>query len=279
MIQVLFPTDYSETANNAFIYALQMCKNYNGELLVLHTYAPHIESGGIPPNLSDKAMEGHTLNAFDIFKMQVNHMNALAKANNLEEVSIKFLLEEGELVQSIQEISSKETISMIIMGTTGNSGFENKILGSKTVSVIKNIVLPVLSIPHLSKFEGIDSVGFTTTYSDNDAEIINKMIPYTKYNNADIYCLHVDTGHEIKTAAEITEWKAAFKNDPVFFIDKKEKDVVKAVYSFIEEHSIDLISCITRNKSFFQDLFTSSVAEQLSYHKRVPLLTYHENMF
>ncbi len=279
MIKILFPTDYSSTANNAFLYALQMCKNYDGELLVMHSYAPNIVSGHLSAQLTQDAASGTTLGAFDIFEQKVQELRAIANENDLSQVSVKFILEEGELVQNIQEITSREPIHLIIMGTTGNSGFENKILGSKTAAVIKSITLPVLSVPHLCKFEGIDAVGFSTIYDDKDAAVLRKMIPYTKFNNADIYCMHVETGHETKSPEEIAQWKAEFKKDPVFFIDKKSDNVVETIFSFVEEHSLDIISCITRKKSFFQYLFNSSIAQKLSYHKRVPLLTFHEDQF
>ena len=159
MIKVLLPTDFSSTANNAFLYALHLCKNYNGELLVLHSYAPHIVSGNISTELVDNAQLGNTLNKFDYFKDQVKMMRTIAEVNNLDQVSVKFIMEEGELVQNIQEITKRDPLDLVVMGTTGNSGFENKLLGSKTAAVIKNVTIPVLSIPHFAKFEGIDAIG------------------------------------------------------------------------------------------------------------------------
>lgn len=275
MIKILFPTDYSETANNAFLYALQLCKIYNGELFILHTYSPKIVSGGISPKLADDAVKGRNLASFDFFKEKVKEMHILADGHNLDSVSMKFILEEGELLQNIQELTKKENFQMIIMGTTGNSGFENKIFGSNAVTVIKNVTIPVLSIPHLSKFEGIDAVGFATVFDNEDAEILKKMIPFTKKNDTDIYCIHVTKDKESNQNEEIAKWKAEFKNDSVFFIEKSGVDVVKGIFDAIEAHSLDIITCVTRNRSFFDRLFETSVAEKLSYHKRIPLLTFH----
>ena len=38
MKKILFPTDFSEVANNAFIHALEFAKIVNGELVLLHTF-------------------------------------------------------------------------------------------------------------------------------------------------------------------------------------------------------------------------------------------------
>lgn len=279
MIKILFPTDYSATANNAFLYALQLCKNYDGELLVLHSYTPNIISGGISSQMTDDAATGRTLGAFDLFKEKVVEMRKLAEDNSLNNISMKFILEEGELVQNIQDVISREKFDMIIIGTTGNSGFENKILGSKTSAVIKNVKIPVLSIPHLCKFEGIDAIGFTTIFDKEDGLALKRMLPFAENNKADIYCIHINKGKELMPSEQITEWKAQFKNDPVFFIEKSGTKIVKGIFDAIEEHSIDIISCVTRNKSFIDRLFEASVAEKLSYHKRIPLLTFKEDMF
>lgn len=279
MIKILVPTDYSATADNAFLYALNLCKMYGGEILVMHSYKLDVYSIKGSAKATDEAELGRTLGAFDIFKEKVAAMRRLAEKNNLDQVTVKFILEQGELVQNIQEIVSKEVIDLVVMGTTGNSGFDNKIFGSLTSAVIKNASVPVLSIPHLCRFEGIDAVGFTTIYDEEDAALIHKFVPFAKEKSIDIYCIHVNKGKSDKNADEIAEWKAAFKSEPVFFIEKIGGKVVQSIFDTLEEHSIDVISCITRNKSFIDRLFESSVAEKLSYHKRIPLLTFHENMF
>lgn len=279
MIKVLFPTDFSSTANNAFLYALNLCKNYNGELLVLHTYSSRRVVERATTEVNPAKVDRNSNSKLDFFNNEIEEMTALAVLHELDQVSVNYIIEEGELIQNIHELTQKETLHLIIMGTTGNSGFENKLLGSKTAAVIKNVTLPVLSIPHFAKFEGIDSIGFTTIYDDEDAKILHKMIPYTKYSSADIYCIHVNKTNDKQNHQKITTWKEQFKDDQIFFIEKNEDNIVKAVFNIIEEHSIDLVSCITRNKSFFDRLFERSIAEKLSYHKRIPLLTFHEGMF
>src|SRR5690606_10689083 len=279
MIKILFPTDYSAAAENAFIYALQICKNYDSELLVLHSYSANSSSKNNAQKISENADLENKSGTSDLFKRQIEKMRELAVENNLGQVSLKFFMEEGELVQNILDLISKETISLIVMGTTGNSGFQNKILGSMTIGVINNVAVPVLSIPHLCKFVEIDAVGFTTIYDEEDALVLRKMIPYIQLANAYIYCVHVNKGRQVKTQEEIVRWKDQFKKDPVYFVEKNKDDIVKGIFDFIEENSIDMLSCVTRNKCLFQRVFESSLAEKLSYHKRIPLLTFHENMF
>jgi nucleotide-binding universal stress UspA family protein len=38
MKKILFPTDFSQTANNAFVYALQFAASMGAEIITLHVY-------------------------------------------------------------------------------------------------------------------------------------------------------------------------------------------------------------------------------------------------
>lgn len=276
-MKILVPTDYSETADNALLYALNLCKMYGGEILVLHSYKLSIHALKNSTNTLEIAELDRTLDAFEHFKEKVVKMRLLAENNDLRDVDMKFILEQGELVQNVQDVISKEAIDLVVMGTTGKSGFDNKIFGSITSAVIKNVTVPVLSIPHLCKFEGIDAVGFTTLYDAEEAALLKNFTPLAKEHQIDIYCIHVNKGKQNKSDEEIELWKSVFQKEPVFFIEKLGNKVFKSIVETLDEHSIDVVSCITRNKSFIDRLFEGSVAEKLSYHKRVPLLTFHEN--
>jgi len=53
MKRILFPTDFSEAANHAFIYALEIAKAFQLPLTVLHVYQlPDISS--VPPALPQR---------------------------------------------------------------------------------------------------------------------------------------------------------------------------------------------------------------------------------
>ena len=38
MKRILFPTDFSEAATNAFVHALEFAKSIDGELVLLHAF-------------------------------------------------------------------------------------------------------------------------------------------------------------------------------------------------------------------------------------------------
>src|SRR5690554_3808446 len=106
------------------------------------------------------------------------------------------------------------------MRTTCNSCFDNKIFGSLTSAVIKNASVPVLSIPHLCRFEGIDAVGFTTIYDEEDAALIHKFVPFAKEKSIDIYCIHVNKENQIKTRMKLQNGKQPSNPNRSFLLKK-----------------------------------------------------------
>ncbi len=276
MLKILFPTDFSDTANNAFVYALQMCKRLDGELYILHTHGMPVISGGIPTQLMEEAQSGSTLGSFEYFKEQVPALRKLAEEHHLDNVNMNFILEDGLLLQTIQTIIEREEIKFLVMGTTGNSGFENKIFGSNTMAVINNVGIPVLSVPHLAKFGKIEYVGFTNVFDAQDEKAMEQIVDIAQRYKAEIKSLYIDNGNKKVTDAEIKRWKEKFAVYPVSFYSKKSNDVVKAVFEFIDDEFIDIICCVQKNRPFFERLFQSSLTQQLSYHAKTPLLVFHE---
>ena len=55
MKKILFPTDFSEAATNAFVHALEFAKIVNGELVLLHTFElPIYDNQFFPENSENK---------------------------------------------------------------------------------------------------------------------------------------------------------------------------------------------------------------------------------
>ena len=89
MAKILFPTDFSETANNAFLYALNLAK-------VLKT---DIKLVSVQSNLKNY-LEVTEEN----FENYINKLKNIAKENNLEHVKIESSLVVGDLLLMILDI-------------------------------------------------------------------------------------------------------------------------------------------------------------------------------
>ncbi len=276
MKKILFPTDFSETANNALVYALRMAENQNATLFVLHAYEMPVISATANPVMVQDVYKSIELSNFENFKDQVPQIRDIAKQHNLDHVPMHFILEEGFLNTILKKRVKEEEIDLVVMGTNGNSGLDKKILGSNTANAIGSLGIPVLSIPHDAIFDGISSIAFTTLFSSQDKTTLETIVQMAKGFNATVKCIHVATAKDKADPAVINSWKENFKNDNVKFYIVESSDVEKAVFDFLDEENIDLLVSVKRNRGFFEKLFTSSMTKKLSYHNYVPVLAFHE---
>lgn len=276
MKKILFPTDFSETANNAFVYALEMAKCIDAEVIVLHVYdLPTVSYGEIPVTISE-VYDSIELNNFENFKDQIPHLRKIAEQHQLGGVKMSHVLRHGDLVRIMKEMCHEDSIDMVVMGTNGASGLQEMFLGSNTGNAIVNIPVTVLSVPHQAKFERLKYFGFTTKFNDTDRMALHKVIAIAKRFNAKVKCLTVRTHGFNVTEEGMEYWKSEFKNEPVEFFLIPHDDVKETILDFVENQNINILAMVTHKRNFFEELFTHSLTQKLSYHMETPILAFHE---
>lgn len=68
------------------------------------------------------------------------------------------------LTDEIREVTDRENIELIVMGTQGAPGAKEIFMGIRTVYVIRKSKIPVLAIPKEYYFEKINTILLTTDY-------------------------------------------------------------------------------------------------------------------
>lgn len=276
MKKILFPTDFSETANNAFVYALKFANKLQAEVLVLHVYdLPPISYEGHATAIVE-VFETIELDKFENFKDQIPYLRKIAEDNGLEYIKMNHILKQGDLIHSIKEVVKDEAIDLVVMGTTGASGWQETFFGSNTGSAITNVRKNILSVPNEAKFDVIRNIAFTTRFREQDKKALYEVIPFAKMFNAKIKCLAVKTKNFEGNDEEIIAWKKEFENQPVEFFIVPDDDVKQTIYDFLDNQHIDILSMVTYKRSFFEELFRQSLTQKMSYHSKIPILVLHE---
>jgi nucleotide-binding universal stress UspA family protein len=276
MEKILFPTDFSETANNAFVYVLEMAKAFNAEVIVLHVYnLPPVSYEGYPIYVAE-VFETIELSKFENMKDQIPYLRKIAEEHQLDSIKMSHVLEEGDLVNVINRIAKKEKIDLIVMGTEGASGLKEAFLGSNTGSVIESVPITLLSVPNKVKFSPINKIAFTTRFRAKDHKALLQVVDFANRVNAKVKCLYVRTADSDIEETKIDKWREDFKNDPVEFIIIPDNDIEGTIFEFLDSEKIDILAMLTYKHSFFQELFRTSFTKKLSYHSEIPILVFHE---
>ncbi len=147
MKKVLIPTDFSDNAWDALIYAIRLYDDIPCHFYILNTY----QVG--PSRVSNVKNQVRNTQIFRLLKEESENElekidtylkdNLLNKKHKYETLSIS-----GSLITSIKRIVFNDNIDMIVMGTSGASGAKEIFMGSNTIKAIKNIDLcPIISVP------------------------------------------------------------------------------------------------------------------------------------
>ena len=276
MKKILFPTDFSKTANNAFIYALKMAKFIEAELIVLHVYElPIVSYEGYSSYISE-VYETIELSKFENFKDYIPELRKIAEENQLEEVKMSHVMEEGDLILTIKKLVKTEKISLIIMGTKGASGLKEVFVGTNAGALIKKVPITTLIVPAKAKFEPIKTIGFTTRFRSKDRTALKQVLDFAKMMDAKVKCLYVKTFDSEVKESRINKWRDDFKKEPVKFFVIPNEDVKQTIFDFMTSQNIDMMAMLTYKRHFLEGLFDQSLTKKLSYHSEIPLFALHE---
>ena len=276
MKKILFPTDFSNVANNAFVHALGLAKLVHGELVLLHTYELPIMDSQFGVQNYKEIYDSIELSNLDLFKEEIPKLRKIAQKNGLEAIKMNPILKDGDLLHSIRETVKKENIDYVVMGTSGANGWIEKLLGTNTGEAITSLEVPVFCIPEGSKYSKIDTIGFTTRFREKDKVALQNVIKIAKAAKAIVKCLYVETVESDNSAAVYQEWETLFKDAPVQFFIIPGEDARETIEDFIISQEIDVLAMISYKRNFFQWLFTSSFTEEMAFVSTIPILALHE---
>ncbi|RZK09863.1 MAG: universal stress protein [Flavobacterium sp.] len=279
MRKILFPTDFSETSNNAFLYALKLAENIEAEVITLHVYElPIIDMSYTDvPVYQAEVYESLELNNFENFKDQIPVLRRIAEQHNLQHIKISNVLLQGDLVTNVINMTKEQHIDYVVMGTEGATGLKEFFIGTATASVMTGTNALVLGIPSESNYEPIKKIGFTTQFTIEELDSLRKLLPLARGFDAEIECIYVRTSDNHVNEVIIADWKVIFKEEKVTFHIIDSNDVEDTIIEFINENNIHLLAMLNHKRSFWESLFHTSLTKKMAWHLKVPLLALHDN--
>ncbi len=275
MKKILFPTDFSQTANNAFVYALQFAESIGAEIITLHVYElPQVDYIQVPVYLLD-IYEVTELSNFENYKHHIPVLREIAEKNGLGHIKISNVLESGNLIDSIHRITDQEVIDYIVMGTKGAQGLASTFLGSVTEKVMHHSKSVVLAIPEGCAYERASHILFTTKFKAEDRPLLDKVIALAIAFKSRITCLYVENSDNTGQR-DIEAWKQGIAYEKMDFHITRSEDVEGEILHFIASHQINMIAMPKHHKGFFEGMFHTSLTKKLAFHLKIPILALHD---
>ena len=275
MKKIIFPTDFSDISKNAFLYALHLAKNTHSEIITLHTYEyPTMNYMNVPIYLPE-IYEVTELGEFENYKGHVPVLHDIAVKHRLDHVKISNVLESGDLIGNIINLTKKEGAEYIVMGTKGANGLAATFFGSTTEKVMNDSNSVVIAIPEDCQYQPIKKILFITEFRTEEIEVLKKTLAIAKVFHSQVDCLYVKPGENYVEDSIIHDWKVMFSNHDVSFHCIESKDKEGLILEFIPLYHINMLAMTTHYRNFFQRIFDVSLSKKLAFHTKIPILAFH----
>ncbi|PHR48877.1 MAG: hypothetical protein COA32_05285 [Fluviicola sp.] len=275
MTKILFPTDFSEAAEKAFLYALELTQKLNAELTLLHVYELP-ELGRTLQNTTREVYELMEMESLEAFKKSVDKLREFASEKGYSDVDFKHMMAEGEAVYSITEVAKGESIDYIVMGTKGATGLKEVFLGSVASGVIDSANCNVISVPQDTDYKDkLDHIAYLTNYTEKEIESFNTIAKFAKHFEARINCIHFDEDDENMSLQQMEDWKSKLDTQgaEVKYNIISGSNFEETLADFYNAEGIDIVAIQPRKRNFFVKIFSKGVSKKLAHHIEIPLFT------
>ena len=139
--KILFATDFSESSEHAFEYALTLARQFRCRLTILHVinepvdlrgfYVPHVSFENLEKEIEEGAQQMMT-------KFCASHITDFADYETSIITGIPF--------EEILKRAESDQASFIVLGTQGRSGIDHLLFGSTAERVVRKALCPVVTV-------------------------------------------------------------------------------------------------------------------------------------
>lgn len=279
--KILFPTDFSETAQNAFRYCLVLADKLNASIQLLHVIYPEYEVMDIPL-VAATATKDKIAAAKTVMKTFVDYgLTQVQVGEQLEHMpEVQSEVEIGNAVNTICRIAKRDEIDLIVMGTKGSHNALERTFGSVTTGVIRKAPAHTWVVPERALYQGIHILAYATDLNEADPVHIMEVGKLFDPFCSILHCVHVNTEHSIEKLLDLANLEATFSNNsPVVQIKFHQipgDSVVEGLEDFVDYHNVDVLVMYAPHHDLLESIFHRSFTREMALETEIPLLVLKE---
>lgn len=275
MKRILFPTDFSEVATNAFVYALELAKLVQAEVLVLHSYDLIPMDDQFFPENFNEIYDSVELVNFEQFKEEIPKLRAIMEEHQMEHLKLTHRLMEGDLTANVKKSIEEDKIDYLVMGTSDVGEWEALFAGSHSGSVILGLDIPMFCVPFGVKFKAVKNIGYVNHYTPKDKEVLGVVLDIAKMMDVTVKSLYVRTSKSEMDAETKKSWEEDFVKEPITFFEVRNDEIKQMILDFVSRHEIDVLAMLTYKKNIFEGMFVPNYAKDNASGIKIPILVIH----
>ncbi len=274
---ILAPTDFSEQGNHTLNIAIDLCKQNNAVLHIIHVVEnryiitapePGISMAGIVSEIDQQARE-----------MLNNVYESVVRDHP---ITVQIHMPRGIPFDEICKAASEMPIDLVVIGTHGASGIREFFMGSTAYNVIKNTTRPVLTIPPYCEANGFKKILFPVRPVQGIREKFEFILPFLVSRDVSIhFAILCQQGKEkqlYEQKDELFEILTSLDGNGISCTREiyNCKNFAAKVLELGQIMTADLIIINATLDYKWTQFFVGPYTKQVINHARVPVLSYRQ---
>ncbi|HLT51738.1 MAG TPA: universal stress protein [Arenibacter sp.] len=274
MQKILIPTDFSDNADAAITYAVQLFAEVECTFFLLHCYTPAIYQAEYLLHSPAQVGLGEIYRIDSEDRLKLLREKTISGNNNPKhrfEIHSAFSV----LMEAIDDLVAEKEIDLIIMGTQGATGAKEIFLGSNTVNAIKRAKRPILAIPFNFECESPKKILFPTDYEiDYHPGLLKELFLIAALHGATIDVMHIRNNYEPDAQQETNRTKLShlLSDKKHYFHEVPDQGIIEAINDLRAKYHINFLVMVRNKHTFLENLFSKPVINQIGFHTDIPFL-------
>ncbi|HET8887191.1 MAG TPA: universal stress protein [Salinimicrobium sp.] len=268
MMNILLPTDFSDNAKNAAIYAMQLFREVPCHFHLLHVL--QIPIGAVGSN--HVQMSSGVKQQFDLL---LDFLNSI-KPNPEHQFHVSF--KTNFLLEAVRQQVQEKNIDLILMGTKGATNAGASVIGKNTSDVMMKVKCPVLAISENAVFNGHREVLFPTDYKVSyGGKMLSTLLDFISMSKASVNILEIFNSEKEPTneqgSNKIFLQNSFLPNTMRTQTYYRTKDDFSKVLQ--SNHKVDMIVLAAKNLDICYKLLNHQQNDPITFINKLPLLVLH----
>ncbi len=275
MKNILVPTNFSENCEKAAQLGIEMAKLYNSEIHFLHLMKTPVDWVKL-----DKEKEKRYPETLKQIGKAKSALRELEKTAEREGLKCRRFLQYDASQGDILEHSGHFHHDFIITGSSGTKGGIREITGSNVEKIVRKANAPVIVVKDEAVNFPFKNIVFVSDFEEDVSNAFKQVVSIASKCDAKIHLLRINTKTDTNSIAlGLQPMKRFLENFPE--VQNYTMNVYNELYvetginTYLKNNPADLITMCTHGTTGFLSLFSKSIAEGVTNHSTLPVMTIH----
>jgi nucleotide-binding universal stress UspA family protein len=280
MIHILVPYDFSKMAIHAFDFATKLSTTYSKlHITLIHVVELPLNAsvgymgGGIDP-LSDYQNQVYFR---ELLEQRKKELDQLKKKYTSPKYHLDAVVTVGNVFREITTVITDKKPDLVVMGSSGTSGWEEFWIGSTTEKIVRHSPCPVITIKGATDPSQLKKVVFASSFDELDVDLAARIKNMQQVFDAQFYFVSINTPGNFITSREaqhrLDKFIHRFKFEQVHTEIYNSLSEDAGILEFADDIGADLIAMATHGRTGMLHLLTGSIAEDVVNHSKRPVWT------